>query len=125
MRTTISVLLLTFITAVTAGFLVYPHIMGLIDRMKNAFPAQPLTLEAVSINETCITLTVRNSGTLNLRIIRICVNDKIYGLAETIVISSGSIKTLQLTGNYVKGNIYKVKLECYPSYFVTFNVPYE
>lgn len=103
-------LLLTFITAVTAGFFVYQFMFSLTDKMKTAFPTQAVQAKSVNINNTCITVSVRNFASVNIQITEAYINDKRYRLTENIVISPNTAGTIRLYGTYIKGEIYTVKI---------------
>lgn len=103
-------LLLTFITAVTAGFFVYQFMFSLTDKMKTAFPTQALQSESVNINGTCITVSVKNFASVNVQITEAYINDKKYRLTEKIVISPNTVGIIRLYGTYLKGEIYTVKI---------------
>ncbi len=102
-------LLLTFITAVTAGFFVYQFMSNLTEKMKTAFPTQPLQTE-FNVNSTCITISVRNFASVNVQIIEAYINGEEYGLTEKTVISPGDLGTIHLHGTYVEGETYTIKI---------------
>lgn len=124
MKLAASALLLTFMTAVTAGFLVYHFVSNLTERMKTAFPTQPLQLEDANVNETCITLYVRSFSSVNVRIVEAYVDNRPWDLAGNIEISPGTVGVIHLYGAYADGETYSVKLV--PSFGSpsTFNVKY-
>jgi len=103
-------LLLTFITAITAGFFVYQFMFSLTEKMKTAFPTKSLQLESVNINGTCITISVINFASINVRITEAYVNGKAYSLTDNISISPSNVGTINLHGNYVEGETYTVKI---------------
>ena len=121
MRTTVSVLLLTFITAVTAGFLVYPWMMDLMNKMKTTFPGRFLEAQLIAINETCITVSLRNSGQSNLEVTSIYVNGKPVFM-ETVQIMPNSSKIVYLSGTYEKGTVYRIMIN-YRVHMATFQNP--
>ncbi len=118
-------LLLTFITVVTAGFFVYQFMFSLTEKMKTAFPTQPLQLESAHINNTCITVCVRSFASVNVRVTEAYVNGKTCSLTRDIVISPGSIGVIHLYGTYVNGETYTVKIT--PSFGspLVFNIKYD
>lgn len=85
-------------TAVTAGFVVYHFMSNLTERMKTAFPTQPLQLEAAYANETCITLYVRSFASVNVRIIEAYVDSKPCDLTGSIDIWPDAIGVVHLYG---------------------------
>ena len=103
-------LLLTFLTAITAGFFVYQFMFNLTEKMKTAFPTQPLQVESTDINSTCITICVRNFASVNVQITEVYVNDKAYSLPENIVISPSNVRVIRLYGTYVNSETYTVKI---------------
>ncbi|MCK4425078.1 hypothetical protein KAU93_05275 [Candidatus Bathyarchaeota archaeon] len=110
MKLAMGALLLTFITAITAGFFVYQFMFNLTDKMKAAFPTQSLQLGSVGINSTCITASVRNFASVNVQIVEAYVDDVRYGLEESIVVSPSGVGTVNLYGAYVEGETYTVRI---------------
>lgn len=110
MKLAVSALLLTFVTAITAGFFVYQFSSSLTEKMKTAFPSQPLQLETVTINNTCLTFWVRSYASVGVQVSEVYINDSKYDLKENIVVYSGTVGTVQLRGSYVRGETYKVKV---------------
>ena len=102
-------LLLTFITAITAGFFVYQFMSSLTEQMKTAFPTQPLQTE-FTVSSTCITISVRNFASVNVQIIEAYINGEEHGLTEKPVISPGDLGTIHLHGTYVKGETYAIRI---------------
>ena len=102
--------MLTFITAVTAGFLVYQFMFSVTEKMKTAFPTHALQLESVDINNTCITISVRNYASVNVQITEAYVNGEKHALIENTVISPGGTGTMHLNGVYVEGKLYTLKV---------------
>jgi len=118
-------LLLTFVTAITAGFLVYQFMFSLTERMKTTFPTQPLQLESIHINNTCITVNIRSSASVNVQITEAYVNGKACSLTETIVISPSSVGIISLYGTYVNGETYTVKITPSLGSPMVFNIKYD
>jgi len=118
-------LLLTFVTAITAGFLVYQFMFSLTERMKTTFPTQPLLLESIHINNTCITVYIKSSASVNVQITEAYVNGKACSLTETIVISPGSMGIISLYGTYVDGETYTVKITPSLGSPMVFNIKYD
>ena len=110
MKLAMGALLLTFLTAITAGFFVYQFMFSLTEKMKTSFPTQPLQLESMDINSTCIIICVRNFASVNVQITEVYVNDKAYSLTENIVISPSNVGVIRLYGTYVNGKTYTVKI---------------
>ncbi len=125
MKLAIGALLLTFVTAITAGFLVYQFMFSLTERMKTTFSTQPLQLESIHINNTCITVYIRSSASVNVQITEAYVNSKAYSLTETIVISPGSMGIISLYGTYVDGETYDVKITPSLGSSMIFNIKYD
>jgi hypothetical protein len=110
LKLAVGALLLTFVTAVTAGFFVYQFMFNLTEKMKTAFPTQSLQLEHVNINSTCITISVRNFASANVQITGVYINGKVYSLTEDVFVSSNGLGTIHLHGTYVKGETYALKI---------------
>lgn len=86
MKLAVGALLLTFVTAVTAGFFVYQFMFTLTEKMKTAFPTQSLQLEHLNINGTCITISARNFASVDVQITGVYINDKVYSLTENVFV---------------------------------------
>jgi hypothetical protein len=110
LKLAVGALLLTFVTAVTAGFFVYQFMFNLTEKMKTAFPTQSLQLEHVNINSTYITISVRNFASANVQITGVYINGKVYSLTEDVFVSSNGVGTIHLHGTYVKGETYTLKI---------------
>jgi len=78
--------------------------------MKTAFPSQPLQLETVAVNSTCLTFWVRTYASVGVQITEVYVNGKKYDLTENIVVAPGTIGTVYVWGSYVKGETYNVNV---------------
>jgi len=117
--------MLTFITAVTAGFFVYEFMFSVTEKMKTAFPTHALQLEYVDINNTCITISVRNFASVNVQIIEAYVNGEKHALIENTVISPGSTGTIHLNGAYVEGELYTLKVTPSLGSSLIFGVKYD
>jgi len=103
-------LMLTFITAITAGFFIYQFMSDLTEKMKTAFPTQGLQVLPVSLNNTCITVSVENSASVNVLIIEVYVNGEKHNLAENNIIPPNDIVRIHLYGTYIKGETYTLKI---------------
>lgn len=110
MRLAIGALLLTFATALTAGFFVYQFMFNLAESMKTAFPTRSLQLESVNINSTCITISVRNFASVNIQITNVYINGETYSLTDNIFISPSNIGVIHLHGTYMESETYTVKI---------------
>jgi len=102
--------MLTFITAITAGFFIYQFMSDLTEKMKTAFPTQGLQVLPVSLNNTCITVSVENSASVNVLIIEVYVNGEKHNLAENNIIPPNDIVRIHLYGTYIKGETYTLKI---------------
>jgi len=121
-------MLLTFLTAITAGALLYTYVTGLIGSVITNIPNVPseqLVLNSVYINNTCITATVKNTGSAEaLTINYVYVNEVPYALTPSVQVLSSSTATIRITGTYTRGNTYTIKLVCTNGYTVTFDITY-
>lgn len=110
MKLAVGALLLTFVTAVTAGFFVYQFMFTLTEKMKTAFPTQSLQLEHLNINSTCITISARNFASVDVQITGVYINDKVYSLTENVFVPPNGVGTVHLHGTYVEGETYTLKI---------------
>lgn len=110
MKLAISALLLTFVTAITAGYFVYQFSTSMTEQMKTAFPSQPLQLETATINNTCLTFWVRSYASVDVQILEVYINGSRYTLGGNVVVSPGTIGTVYLPGSYIEKEAYTVKV---------------
>ena len=125
MKLAVAALLLTFVTAVTAGFVVYHFMANLSEKMKSAFPAQTLELVSKSINNTCLTVYVRSFASVNVKVVEAYVNGEPCDLKESVVISSGEVGIIHLYHEYRKGETYTVRIVPSLGSSLIFSVKYE
>jgi hypothetical protein len=125
LKLAVGALLLTFVTAVTAGFFVYQFMFSLTEKMKTAFPTQSLQFERVNINSTCITVSVRNFASVNVQITGVYINGKAYSLTEIVFVSSNSVGTIRLHGTYVEGETYALKITSSLGSSLLYDVKYD
>lgn len=121
-------MLLTFLTAVSAGALLYTYVTGLIGTVITNIPNVPqeqLVLNSVYINNTCITATVKNTGNTDTLTITYAYVDEVpYTLTPSVQVPPDSTATVHITRTYTRGNTYAIKLVCTNGYTITFNVTY-
>ena len=110
MKLAVAALLLTFTTVITAGFVFSQFAFNVTERMKTTFPAQSLQLESYEINRTCITMRIANLASASVRITAVYINEEMYNLQETIVVSPSEVAAVYLYGVYVVGKTYFVKV---------------
>jgi len=125
LKAAVAVLLLTFITAIIAGFFVYDFMSSLNEKMKTVFPVQPLQCESAYIDKNCLTVYVRSSASVNIQIIEAYVNGNACKIDESIIIPPGDVGLVQLYGAYIKGQTYTVKIVPSIGSFLTFDIKYE
>jgi hypothetical protein len=125
LKAAVAALMLTFITAITAGFFVYNFISNLTESMKTAFPIQPLRRESAYINNTCLTIYIRNYASVNIQIMEAYVNGNTCDLTENVIISPGTNGILHLYGAYRKGGTYNVEITPSIGSALLFNINYE
>lgn len=129
MRVAVSAMLLTFLTAISAGALLYTYVTGLIGNIIANIPNVPpeqLVLNSVYVNDTCITATVKNTGNAEVLTITYAYVDEVpYTLTPSVQVPPSSTATIHITGAYTRGNTYTIKLVCTNGYTIIFNVTYE
>jgi len=122
-------MLLTFLTAVTAGALLYTYVTGLIGTIITNIPnvqTEQLVLDSAYINGTCITATVKNAGNAAVLTINyVYINNVPYTLTPSVQVLPSSTATVYITGAYTRGNTYNVRLVCTNGYTISFDVAYE
>jgi len=117
--------MLTFIAAITAGFVVYNFMFSLSERMKVAFPVGSLQLESTFINSTCLTVYVRNFASVNIRIVEAYINDNLHSLKESVIVLPSTVGVIHLYSSYRSGETYSVKIIPSLGSPLIFNIKYE
>ena len=125
MKAAVAAFLLVFATVVVAGVVFYQFAFDLTEKMKTTFPVQALQLESFDINETCLTVRVRNFASASVQVTEIYVNDQICRIQKPVTIMPNSIGAVNLHGKYVKGGIYVVKVFSGLGLPLVFNVEYQ
>ena len=124
MKIAAAALLLTFITAATAGFITYNFLSSFTAKVKTAFPTQMVELVSKSMNSTCITVKLRNVAHTSIWVMKIYVNGKEVESAGGFSINPDAVKTIHLHGEYSKNVTYDVKIVLSLGSPLTFNVKY-
>lgn len=104
-------LLLTLITVV-AGFFFYNTVAGSLGTMQNTVQEQMeiLFLRTVSINSSCITSFIGNTGIWSVQIVSAFVNEQIANLKQSVEIPKSAVEPVYILGAYAKGLTYTVKV---------------
>lgn len=123
--TAIVTLLLVLITIV-AGFFFYNVVAGNIGKMQSTVHEQMeiLFLRTFSINGTCITSFIGNTGMWALQIVSAFVNEQIANLLQSVEIGKDVVKPVYILGTFAKGLTYTVKVVSNFGSALTFDVPY-
>lgn len=118
-------LLLVLVTLV-AGFFFYNAVAGNIGNMQNTVKEQMeiVFLRTFSINSTCITSFIGNTGMWAIRIVSAFINDQIANLLQNVEIGKDLVKPVYLLGTFSKGLTYSVKLISNFGSALTFDIPY-
>ncbi|UCE15560.1 MAG: hypothetical protein JSV12_06715 [Candidatus Bathyarchaeota archaeon] len=128
MRVAVSAMLLTFLTAISAGALLYAYVTGIVGDVIANIPnvsSGQLVLNSVSVNDVSITANVKNIGSKEVLIVNyVYVNEVPSVLTPSVQVLPGSTAIIRITGTYTSGNTYNVKLVCTNGYTVTFDVTY-
>lgn len=109
-----SVLLLIIILFVT-GILLYTFTMGMVEDL-TAPSNTPFSLriENVAVNDTCMTIYVRNSLDYDVAVARIYINNEpkeIFRSTDSgAIIPKASAGAVEVVGTYVVGGSYDIKL---------------
>lgn len=124
----LSVLLLVIITF-AVGILLYTFVMGIVGNVTETLSVQPFSLfiENVNINDTCITVYIRNSSNKNVIIKKVYVNNEPCDFLPSnskITIPKNSTGKVYIPGSYTRGALYEFKIICTPGYTLTSVVRY-
>ena len=106
-----AVLLLVLVTF-TAGILFYNFVMQNINFATNTFNTQMVALlvNSFTINSTHIVAFLENTGSALVEITNAYVNGLITAIINIAKIAPNAIGSVVLTGNFLAGNTYDVKL---------------
>jgi FlaG/FlaF family flagellin (archaellin) len=111
-----SVMLLVIITVVV-GILFYAFVTGMIGNLTKPASTQPFSLriDNVVINDTCMTVYIRNSGSQDDRVATVYVNNEPRAFLGTTgsseaVIPQDSTGKIQIPGSYSSGTRYEIKI---------------
>jgi hypothetical protein len=118
----LSLVLVTLI----AGFFFYNMVAGSIGSMQKNVKEQMeiLFLKTVSINSTCITSFITNTGMWAIQIVSAFVNEQIANLLQNVEIGKDAVQPVYIVGTFSKGLTYTVKLVSNFGGALTFNIPY-
>ena len=118
-------LLLVLVIAV-AGFFFYNFVSGSIGTMQNNVQEQMeiLFLRTFSINSTCITSFIGNTGMWAVQIVSGFVNKEIANLKQVVEIGKDIVKPVYILGTFAEGLSYSVKLISNFGSALTFDVTY-
>ena len=105
------VLLLVLVTFVT-GILFYTFVMDNINFATEKISTQiaGLLLDSFSINSTHIVASLKNAGSTLVEITTAYVNGLVTAITNLVKIAPNAIGAVILTGNFLPGNTYDVKL---------------
>lgn len=125
MRLAVGAMILTFATAITAGFLVYQFTSNLSEKMKTAIPPELLRLESAQFEDTCLTVYARNLAAVNIGITEALANGTVCSLGESVAIPVGVIGVVKMYGTFLKGETYSVEIVPSVGVSLVFNIKYE
>ena len=120
-----AVLLLVLITFVS-GILFYTFVMQNISFATNTFSNQmaALLVNSFTINATHIVAFLQNSGSALVEITSAYVNGLITAIVNLVKIAPNAIGAVILTGSFLAGNMYSVKLGTIFNAEVTFQASF-
>jgi hypothetical protein len=120
------VALLLVLVTVVAGYFFYNAVAGNIGNMQNTVNEQMeiLFLRTVSINSTCITSFIGNTGIWAIKIVSGFINEQIANLKQSVEIGKDAVKPVYLLGTFSMGLTYTVKLINNFGNVLTFDVTY-
>jgi hypothetical protein len=104
--------LLLVLTTVVAGFFFYNVVAESLGIMQNTVQEQMeiLFLRTVSINSTCITSLIGNTGMWAVQIVNAFVNEQIASLKQRVEIGKDAVKPVYILGTFTEGLTYTVEL---------------
>jgi len=118
-------LLLVLVTLVI-GFFFYNTVIGSIGSMQKDVKEQMqiLFLRTFSINSTCITSFIGNTGMWALQIVSAFVNEQMANLLQSVEIGKDAVQPVYILGTFAQGLTYAVKVVSNFGSALTFDVPY-
>jgi hypothetical protein len=110
----LSVLLLV-IVAFGVGILLYNFVMETMKNVTENPSAQPfrLLIENVAINDTCMTVYIRNSLNRDVTIDRVYMDNvpcDVLPSNSKLVIPKNSVEAVYIPGSYNRGALYEIKI---------------
>jgi len=119
------VLLLILVTFVS-GILYYTFVMQNISFATNTFSNQmaALLVNSFTINSTHIVAFLQNSGSALIEITSAYVNGLIAAIVNLVKIAPNAVGAVILTGSFLAGNTYSVKLGTIFNTEVTFQASF-
>lgn len=104
--------LMLVIVSLIAGLLLYSYVSGSLDNMVKTYNTQMqgLLLEWTAINSTHITAMLENAGSKDVGITTAYVNNIPTLLQQNLQIAPSSEEVACISGTYLEGATYKVKL---------------
>lgn len=120
------VALLLILVTVVASFFLYNVVAGSLGTMQNTVQEQMeiLFLRTFSINSTCITSFIGNTGIWAIHIVNAFINEQIAKLKQGVEIPKDAVEPVYILGTFAKGLTYTVKLISNFGSALTFDVTY-
>ena len=119
--------LMMMVVTLIGGIFLYNYVMGSVQSMTNNFNTQMsiLLLDTVNINSTHISAWIRNTGSSVVSIVNAYVNNQIAWLANEVKVAASSAAVAYISGTYMTGSTYTVKLAGMFGTVLTFDVQYK
>jgi hypothetical protein len=120
-----AVLLLVLVTFVS-GILFYTFVMDNINFATETFNTQMvgLLLNSFTMNSTHIVAFLKNTGSTLIEVTSAYVNGLVTAIINLVKIAPNAIGSVILTGNFLPGNTYDVKLASIFNSEVTFKASF-
>ena len=120
-----AVLLLVLVTFVS-GILFYTFVMDNINFATETFNTQMvgLLLNSFTMNSTHIVAFLKNTGSTLIEVTSAYVNGLVTAIVNLVKIAPNAIGSVILTGNFLPGNTYDVKLASIFNSEVTFKASF-
>jgi hypothetical protein len=105
-------MVLLVLTTLVGGYFYYDRVGGSIENMTNKVNEQMTTLllRTFSINASCITSYIANTGLWAIKIVSAYVNQHAGTLNHIVEISKDAVEAVCIVGQYVKGATYIIEL---------------
>ncbi|PVX23944.1 MAG: hypothetical protein CW691_09125 [Candidatus Bathyarchaeum sp.] len=120
------IMLVLVLTTMVGGYFFYNRVSTSIEYMTTKFNTEmtSILLKSLSINASCITSYIANTGIWAIKIVNAYVNQHIGTLKQLVEIPKNAVEQVYILGQFVKGITYTVELVNNFGNSISFEVTY-